>query len=454
MESKNLSAVGCWDEDFLFDNTSTSSETAAVGRHLQQCEPGVRSTSGTNEDWDMELSLGEKTPEALVLKEEAEDGTVAAAPSDSSVVAFSDEQQQMIASTSIPSSTASLLEYLDGYMLVDTVTYCAAYRMRALPRQPTLFSSYAAYRRQRDKDESSVGDAQHGTNTAMSQRPESTSPPLEKMALIKTPNVAASDSAMFTVATGTDTHASAPSNAFSTAHFSSPHAPESALGTVAWLQNLCYKVSHTSAVVARPSPERVGNIIERERPPSEEAALERALRAAEMAYCNGNWRDCGTRAKALLRRLEKATRATPSALRVVSFGDGFNRPISFDDDLRCHQCCGRLARLVCRLAQRQDELCAVELLRSTKIRRRFRLDSLESNPPPLNAGDIASFRRGMAALVNDIDDNVLKARSKLLVDEALAHLALVINCMLCVYHSRRMDNFLVGAHAYNTSICL
>tara|TARA_B100000482_G_C12610577_1_gene298853 strand:- start:3331 stop:3603 length:273 start_codon:yes stop_codon:yes gene_type:complete len=46
-------------------------------------------------------------------------------------------------------------------------------------------------------------------------------------------------------------------------------------------------------------------------------------------------------------------------------------------------------------------------------------------PPPLDAGDIAALRRGAAALVHDIRDPVLQAKSKLTFDEALAHLSLV-----------------------------
>ena len=47
------------------------------------------------------------------------------------------------------------------------------------------------------------------------------------------------------------------------------------------------------------------------------------------------------------------------------------------------------------------------------------------NIPSLDASDLAAFRRGTSALVYDIVDIVLRAKSRLTVDEAIAHLALV-----------------------------
>ena len=388
----------CWDGDFLFDTEDGSfSAMAAVEHLLPPCGSLVRSTSGTNEDWDLELSLGE-TPKALVLNDEAEDAT---ARSSASMV---DDKQVVIVDRS-GTPVESLLEYLDEYAMTDAMVFCVTHRIHALPRQPTLFSAYATYQRQQEKD---LCKSAIQSNSAHLTSHLSTLPPMS-----------------LDVRIHWDLHAS-------TAVCSSPHAPESALGTVAWLQNLCCKVSHTSAVVARPSPERVGNMYERERPPSEEAALERALRAAEMAYCNGNWQGCGTHAKALLCRLESSATATPTALRVVSFGDGHSRPQTLDDDLRCHQCCGRLARLVCRLVQRHDELCAAELPCVTNTNRRLVIPrGLSASLQPLDAGDITAFCRGTTALIDDIDDAVIRAKSKLIVDEALAHLALVLTYILC-----------------------
>tara|TARA_B100000700_G_C14867304_1_gene771632 strand:+ start:79 stop:771 length:693 start_codon:yes stop_codon:yes gene_type:complete len=172
--------------------------------------------------------------------------------------------------------------------------------------------------------------------------------------------------------------------------------------------------------VARPSPLKVTETIERERSPSQETALEQALRAAEMSYCNENWRDCGAQIKALLHRLEHATMAKPATLRILTFGDGLNRPTTLDDDLRCRQCCARLCRLVCRFVQRFDELCAAKIIKSTRHEIPLLLDILS-----LDASDLAAFRRGTSALVYDIVDIVLRARSRLTVDEAIAHLALV-----------------------------
>ena len=379
--------IGCWDNDFLFDS--------GTGAGPFPVTLALESASGTNEDWDMELSLGEKTSEALPVG--SEDSFLAA----SSMVRST--EINVIAEDGNPPPLESLLEYLDeNYSRVDET-----YTTRALPKQPILFSAYVAYQQQRGRYEDVACIPSPGLE-------DCSAPLVNRPAISDTEDM--------------DVAARPLSGSFTS--ISSPHAPESAQGTITWLQNLCYKVSHTSAVVARPSPEQIGNNHQRERSPSEEAWLETALRMAEMEYCNRNWRDCGVRTKNLLRQLENAAAVPPRdiALRVVAFGNVLRRAQTLDDDLRCHQCCGRLARLVCRLAQRRDELLTIDVLGVRTIK--SRLGNLDNGtqfniPPPLDAGDIAALRRGAAALVHDIRDPVLQAKSKLTFDEALAHLSLV-----------------------------
>lgn len=398
--ASQLLPIGCWDGDFVFESDSIDcSVLALVEERSQVNEAEVSEASEIHEDWDLELSLGGNIPEVLVFEPEHEEPSVA----NSTALVTTYKQMESLA------PMESLLEYIDGHL--DSVLFREAHRTRALPRQPTLFSVYAACQHQRNK----VDKEKH--NCMMTQRPKSMSSPLKNRLLIikQTRDV---PSAMNTASYRPE---------ITVALVPSPHAPESTQGTVAWLQNLCYKVSHTSAVVARPSPEQFNNNHQRERPPSEEVALERELRAAEMAYCVGKWCDCGARTKALLHRLDAAS-CSAAMTTGASHGDGPLRPPCLDDDLRCHQCCGRLARLVCRLAQRHDELCVIKILRATSIKERLGISGIRGGstmPPPLDAGDIAAFRRGTTALVYSINDAVLQAKSKLTLNEALAHLALV-----------------------------
>jgi hypothetical protein len=343
------------------------------------------------------------------LNEEAEDYATAAAPS---IASLADDKQVVIIDPS-GAPVESLLEYLDGYAIKDAMVFCDVHSMHSLPRQPTLFSAYATFQRPR---QIGASDVQRDTDREACAI-------WTKSSLGVDPDVRITPHVPPEISTGFSMRRQDLRKRDSIP-FASPHAPESARGTVAWLQNLCYKVSHTSAVVARPSPERFENMHERERPPSEEAALERSLRAAEMAYCNGSWHNCVTYVKTLLHSLETAASVTPKALKIVSFGGP--SASTLDDDLRCHQCCGRLSRLVCRLAQRCDELCAAELLHATNTKKQLDLPHRLSAPPhPLDARDLAAFRHGTAALLGDIDDAFLRAKSKLMVDEAVAHLALV-----------------------------
>ena len=397
--------VACWDSDFLFDNEASlgSSTTTAV----ESCR---RSVSGTNEDWDMEILVGER--EIGVLQHEK----ASIVPSKGIVTEH--EQKKSIAANT-PSPVESLLEYLDGHNSEFNGTH------RPLPRQPILFSAYIAYQRQRER----VDDVTCKSCPGVKDHRIS---PLIRL------HMSSSESAARSQLGGNrepGAHAmGVHHNSANPAFILSPHAPESGKGTIAWLQNLCYKVSHTSAVVARPSPELLGSYHRRERLPDEEASLESVLRAAEMAYCNRDWRDCGMRTKALLGQLEGVAIGPHSTeMRAISLGVGPGTR-TLDDDLRCHQCCGRLARLVCRIVQRQDELCTANFLSARRMKKRLGIldNRADFDMPPISAGDIAAFRRGAAALIHDIHDTVLQAKSKLIFDEALVHLSLAQFCSASV----------------------
>jgi hypothetical protein len=352
MGSRDTKMAGCWDNDFMFDVPLLVNPSTACNR-LRQCE-------SANEDWDLELSFGEKPPEAIILRDEFYGKTT-------------NEDEYA------PAPVASLLEYLNRYSGEASASAkpCVLY---PLPRQPTLFSSYVNYQRQKGKSFGEIVNKHQ---------------PLQAC-----PRVLANSS------------------------FLVPQAPESAVDVVAWLQGTCDNICHTSVVVARPSPEHVGVYIERERPPSKEIGLERALRAAEMAYCNGSWHASSAQTKSLLYRLEKRAIARGAAHKVVSLG-GRLRRATMDEDLRCYQSCGRLARLLCRLAQCCDDSCAAGRLKAAPYRN-AQFDRCEPIwPMRLDARDVAAFRCGTADLVDDIDDYVLQVKSKLIIDESVIHLALV-----------------------------
>jgi hypothetical protein len=258
------------------------------------------------------------------------------------------------------SASASLLDHLDSYSNVEK----SGFGVRTLPRPSVLFSNYAM-RQQAVNDSSELSSIKSFTSMTLK-------------------------------------------------------APGSAADMIVWLQNLCTEISCTAAVVARPAPAHFGTDAERERSPSEEVALEKELRMAEVAYCNGNLHACGAHTKNIFRRLEKPVQPH-GALRVISFGDGHSRPSTFDDDLRSYQCGGRLARLMCRLVQRYDECSAPEVQSTATTHGHY-----SKWTSSLDASDVAAFRRGAALLLNDIHDHALRARGKLIIDEALVHLALVI----------------------------
>ena len=191
---------------------------------------------------------------------------------------------------------------------------------------------------------------------------------------------------------------------------------------VTWLKNIHDKVSSAIATVVRPSPEHPRKYVESERSPSKEVAFEEALRVAEMSYCNEHWRDCSAQTKSLVHCLDALARSS----KAHQFNSrGSLRPSVYNFDLHCYQSCGRLARLVCRLVQRCDELGAIELIRTVRMCKH--LHKGHHPPPflPLDANDIATFCRGATAMVNAIRDDLLRAKSKLIIHESLAHLALV-----------------------------
>jgi len=340
----------------------------SVCKCLQQCE------STENEDWDLELSFGEKPPEAIAHRDDIDGKTK-----------NEDDEPLVIVDAYAPAPVSSLLDYLNNYVVETLVSSKPRRVLCPLPRQPTLFSSYVNYQRQQGSSFGEIAN-QHK--------------PLQQPFAC--------------------TRLSGNSSSFLV-----PQAPESAIDVVAWLQNICDKICHVSVVVARPSPERVGVYIERERPPSKEIGLERALRAAELAYCNGSWHASSAHSKALLHHLENQATKRGTARKIVSLGGRLRRLMTMDEDVRCYQCCGRLARLLCRLAQRCGECIAVGRLKATPCRS-IQLDRCEPAWPTLpDARDVAAFRRGTADLVDNIDDCVLRAKSKLIINESMTHLALV-----------------------------
>mmetsp|Transcript_11450 Transcript_11450/g.36367 ORF Transcript_11450/g.36367 Transcript_11450/m.36367 type:complete len:2088 (+) Transcript_11450:35-6298(+) len=388
-----------WDDDFVFPDLKKQSviSIATVGQ----------STSGTVEDWDLELSgAGDGTrpkvhgdhDNAPVVgfehsSAESDDTSIDVAEADgllnSCVFTYSngDEKKRK-------GHTESLLEHLDRHH-VDARGESTFSPEQPLPRPPTLFSAC----RRMHMSRPSLLTPREDDGIASSELSQE---------LVQTAFLDQRRPERFPTS-------SVPTKCRRVPHEcgSSPHAPETAHGVLAWLHNLCAKVQTTRAVVARPSP-KITAARECERLPSEELALERRLRVVEMAFCSAETTAQFDRAlsqlQGLLRLLDdrwpvrRAHRCTP--LVHLDSDPCFS---GIDCIERTVQCASRLVRLVCRMAQHCDE---------------------NNYEPSMHRGvrtsDIASLRRCGQAFMHDVrDNNVSRLRIELTVDEGVAHLALI-----------------------------
>lgn len=390
--------VASWDSDFIFADGAKHGDAKSSTLVPSQA-------SGTIEDWDVDLLPGESNRDRPSQPSLNPHGS---GSEDVDDVDFDSEDDGSVASSLFSYDHGqshhrleTLLEYLDSHK-ADTDDATDIPIEKPLPRPPLLFS---AYRR----------PGGHNTRVLPSMTTKeddacSTFAPRESSACHQARGPVLGDlrlSRDFVVTSQTGVQRS---RRFHTPVLS-PHAPESAQGVVSWLINLSAKVRSTRAVVARPTPKTV-DAREFERLPSEEVALERQLRIAEMIYCSAeagmHLADAVQEVKLLLRRIDAARSKRVNALRSSALIELEVDSVNCDDlETRTSQCAARLVRLTCRVAQLCD---------STSNTLHERIDAI----------DVAMLRRCCLALASDIRGNhVARLGAELLVDEALAHLALL-----------------------------
>lgn len=390
--------VASWDSDFIFADGPKHGDAKSSTLVPSQA-------SGTIEDWDVELLPGEskrdrqREPRATpngsgsedvndVELDSEDDGSVA-----SSLFSYDHGQSHHRLET--------LLEYLDSHE-ADTDDTTDIPIEKPLPRPPLLFSAYRRPGGHSTRGLSSLMTKEEDICSAFTPR-DSSAWHQARGPVLGDPRL--SRDLSMTSQTGVQRGKRIQNPVMS------PHAPESAQGVVSWLINLSAKVRSTRAVVARPTPKTV-DCREFERLPSEEVALERQLRIAEMIYCSAesglHVADAIHKVKLLLRRIDatrsKRLKASQSNALIELDMDS---PICDDLETRTSQCAARLVRLTCRVAQ----LC----------------DSMSNTlHEQLDSADVAMLRRCCLALASDIRaDHVARLGTELLVDEALSHLALL-----------------------------